>query len=101
MADEEKYSLISVNSDEEEEIVIQAGLIQEPVNIGASEEAFSQEEAQTSKPVKKALRTENVYQGTTLEDLKATGPLPKTRVIVIASAMVLIVGFIIYYIFIR
>ncbi|MCL2889603.1 MAG: hypothetical protein FWE65_04165 [Eggerthellaceae bacterium] len=109
MPEDKKYSFITVNSDTEEEIVIQAGRV-----FTASEEDDPQEEAaapasppktqEASQPPKgsedKAKASEDAYRATTIEDLQASGPFPKTRIAVIACAILIVVAVVIYYNFI-
>ena len=103
MTDEEKYSIISVNTDEEDEIVIQAGFVQEPPDNVVSEEVFSVEETELDQAHTETFVSDEkgAYQATTLEDLQTAGPSPKTRIVVLVCAALLVVGFVVYYLFIR
>ena len=120
---EEGYSIITVNADDNDEVVIQAGITQ------ASREAQGEVQAETfanqgtsveingdfsaEKPAlethqktvdsldKPSGKPHETYAETTLDDLKEIGPLPKTRIAVIAAAILFIVGFLLYNLVMR
>ena len=121
MTQDKGFSIISVNSDDDDEIVIQAGIknnysdeasetetasvqaITDSQNneVPASDEeqasAELPEAAQSGAKVSKSSgRTE--YQETTLDDLKTKGPFHKTQLIVVGAAVVFLVGFVVVYI---
>ena len=106
MADDEKNPIIAESPDDEDEIVIQAGIPQPaPDNAGPEEEAAAVQarpEQQRQKQAEAAPKAaphadKDAYQETTREDLDATGPLPKARLAIIVCAILLIVGFLLYY----
>lgn len=119
MARDKDFSLISVNADDDQEIVIQAGAIKEESEEQeeASSEGldnFSQEsspgilsEDQTAEEDRGASEQASAvidqidddapYRGMTLEDLKNDGPAPKARLMVIVAALLIIVISAVYY----
>lgn len=109
MVQDDEFSIISVSSDDEEEIVFQAGVQadtseelssdtteeyeEETIDDGEATQAGDVQQ-ETSVP---SASQEDDYQETTLEDLKATGPFPKTQMIILIAAFLFIVGITIAY----
>ena len=110
MADDEKNPIIAESPDDEDEVVIQAGIPQAaPDNAGSEKEAAAAQAspggrhrrqggaAPKAAPKAAPPADKDAYQETTREDLDATGPLPKARLAIIVCALLLIVGFLLYY----
>lgn len=119
------YSLISVNADDDEEIVIQTGVARESAEKpgdGLPEKSECEEgrvegdepravfetepegEAAVASPPRKrrAPRAgEQRYRETTQEDLDSVEPMSKMQKIVLGCMVLLIVGFVVYYLFLR
>lgn len=112
MADEKKYSIISVSSDDEDdgEVVIQAGIPQESVESTEPEEEATGGQARLERPQQTQGEANledvpdaggDIYEETTMEDLDTVGPLPKTRIVILVCAILLIAVFLFYYNFMR
>lgn len=117
MADEKTFSHITVSADDEDDFVIQAGAhptqpqhsshlvadeagceptpVHEAPVLDAATDDFSAIEAGKPSPVDK-----NAYEETTLEDLKGSS-MPAAQKAVLAAALLLVVAFIVYYLFLR
>lgn len=110
-----KFSHITVHADDDDEFVIQAGAPSQhddapapvhPVVEDAAVPVVAPEPEQAEpSDVEQAVDAEpanspDKYQPTTVEDLKAE-PMSVTQKVVIAAAVVLIAGFIVYYVFMR
>ena len=115
MAPEKDYSLISVSSDEEDDVVIQAGFAG-PASGGASSDEDAIDEAQEgavegsdvqqSKGADEQLGGKPTKQSanamlTTEEDLKAPMPYANMQRIILGVFALLIVAFVLYWFFIR
>lgn len=131
MTETSGFSHITVHSDDDDEVVIQAGARpnarhdeQSPAQsensqpVAAPEPLEPQEQTHPVKsqeqsrpadpqpapkvagaPVKKPAK-KGSYQQTTAEDLE-TGPMPTAQKVVIVMAVLFIVGFLVYYNFLR
>lgn len=99
MPQKKDFSIISVNEDDAEEIVIHAGLVSEqsddPVDVSEGEEnPFAEtgfEEQQETA------RSQNESLKTTMEDLKESGPFPVTRLVILIGGLLLIVILIVFF----
>lgn len=117
MGSEKDYSIISVNADDEEEVIIQAGAVPAGTDAGEfarADEAFG-DAADTAHPANEAeegapsadeapdasSKPEDAYRETTLEDLKRSEPMPKAQKVVMAAAVAGIIIFVLYYLFLR
>lgn len=109
MARDKDFSLISVNEDDDQEIVIQAGVIKEKTAVQkesssetlpdpAEASAVEEAEEETDSPVAVQDTSDAPYQGTTLEDLKSEGPAPKIRLAVLGVAFLVIIICVVYYV---
>lgn len=109
-AGEPKFSHITVTADDEDDVVIEAGVrpampvvpreeapaatpIEAPVAPRESESAVADE-------VSKKRSKDSDYQETTIDDLDSA-PMPLTQKIVLAVAAVAIIGIVVYYFFMR
>lgn len=129
MTQEKGFNYISVNTENDEEIVIQAGITeelleeQEPATReGTGEErlvdhAAESVEAPLDEEVHEASsdtrsRDEDRssadtaplvdnYHETTKEDLDIIGPLPKTRLAILAGGLLFVIGFFAYFFLMR
>lgn len=122
MPEEKKFSLISVNAGDDDDIVIQAGaaptassrVASEPVNSAADraaepatarEQAAPVEEPPSAAPSESAGRAEDVagtddadgYKPTTLDDLKRSSMSTTQRVIIVIAALA-IIAFVVRYV---
>lgn len=119
MADEKAFSHITVSADDEDDVVIQAGARTEPSGA-APEPATADEEPEAPAaepddpmPAEGAAaedasdaggsddarsEREDPYREQQLEDLAST-PMPAAQKAVLAVALLLIVGFAVYYFF--
>ena len=120
MADEKTFSHITVSADDEDDFVIQTGARAEqpqPQSRSCStdstaEKSHCEQEPAREKSVldaatdgssaaKKPLRTdESTYEETTLEDLKGSS-MPAAQKAVLVAALLLVVAFVAYYLFLR
>lgn len=111
--DETKFSHITVTPDDEDEFVIQAGtrtgspscdVAPEPSAV--PDEALAHEAPEPEVPAPASdepaprASSDDKYHQTTLEDLETT-PMSTTQKVVIAAAVLLIAGFVAYYLFLR
>lgn len=101
MADKDKFSIISVNADDDEEIVLQAGIVsdadeEEEVYEVGDDQPEPDDNLVEDEPVS-SVQSEEGYQETTLEDLKSAGPMSKTQKLVLIAAFLLIVVAVVYY----
>lgn len=118
MARDEGFSIISVNSEDSDEIVIRAGVSQSSpsaavveeedgnsledfeVDEGISHEQLISDSGE-AKVAEAQTKSNEGYQPTTREDLDETGPFQKTRLIIVGFGLLLIVGFVVYFSFLR
>ena len=115
MAPEKDYSLISVSSDEEDDVVIQAGFAGSASDESSSGEDTADEaqegvedtdaiqpdkEADEQVSSKPAKRSANAML-TTEEDLKAPMPYANMQRIILGVFVLLIVAFALYWFFMR
>ncbi|MGI6104588.1 MAG: hypothetical protein ACOYD7_00145 [Raoultibacter sp.] len=109
MKNDDGFSIISVSADDDE-IVIQAGITEkppleeEPNDVVAQAPAAASEaesSVQTELVEHAPVRKKEVYQGVTKEDLEVTGPFQKMRVVILVCGLLLLVGFIVYFMFLR
>lgn len=123
---DQTYSLISVNADGDEEVVIQTGVSRqaagsdlEParereqgavaVSDGREDDAdaaveraaVADVEERPAEAARKPRSSQPRYRETTQEDLDSVEPMSKMQKIVIACVFLLIVGFVVYYLFFR
>lgn len=118
MKNDRDFSFITVNSENDEEIVIQAGVPKKPVNDVAQDAAHDvldeSKEVQIKKTEapqisleKESFEKENVgqkeevYRGVTEADLDDSGPFQKMRLIILICGLLLLAGFIVYFVFLR
>lgn len=118
MTETSGFSHITVHADDNDEVVIQAGVRagaqhdeQPPAPVEPREQAHPAKPQPAPKPAaapsapttaastKKAPKG-SAYHQTTAEDLE-TGPMPTAQKVVIVMAVLLIVGFLVYYNFLR
>lgn len=122
MPEEKKFSLISVNAGDDDDIVIQAGaapaassrVASEPVDSAADraaepatarEQAAPVEEPPSAAPSESAGRAEDVagtgdadgYKPTTLDDLKRSSMSTTQRVVIVIAALA-IIAFVVRYV---
>lgn len=122
MPEEKKFSLISVNAGDDDDIVIQAGaapaassrVASEPVDSAADraaepatarEQAAPVEESPSAAPSESAGRAEDVagtddadgYKPTTLDDLKRSSMSTTQRVVIVIAALA-IIAFVVRYV---
>lgn len=116
---DEKYSFISVNSGDDDEIVIQTGAVQAARDEQVTDDSFAgadvseqsdDSDAVPESELEHAIERESSaptssastkkYE-TTREDLESVEPMSKMQKIVIACALLFVVGFAAYYIFLR
>lgn len=123
MVQDDGFSIISVNSDNDDsEVVVYAGVrsdASEELSSGVGGEPKEEQEHSSPKEAIEALTSsvseadqvdavqqntstslpsqDDDYQETTLEDLKVTGPFPKTQLIVVVCALLFMGGFVVYY----
>lgn len=120
---DQTYSLISVNADDDEEIVIQTGVSRQPAprepepSLERAQAAASEEEGvagavgesapvagaaeDPAKAARKPRSSRPRYRETTQEDLDSVEPMSKMQKTVIACVLLLMVGFGVYYLFLR
>lgn len=128
MTDEKTFSHITVSADDDDDFVIQAGRRRSPQaqepraavstkkTVEESETLSDQDRSDSStqkmvdervespeivpEKASQATSKEDGYRATQLEDLKGA-PMPTAQKVVIAVAALLVVGFAVYYIFLR
>lgn len=118
MAESTGFTHITVTPDEDDDIVIQAGIVadeplaDEPIEEAPDEEAAFEEvaceeapepaegPAEEPAPAPRAARPDDGYRETTLEDLQAV-KMSTTQKAVIAVAVLGIVAFIVWYLLAR
>lgn len=105
MAKEDGFSIISMHDDDdEEEITIEAGVSSSAVSEQdeGEEKGDQGEKAESKKKTRPApAQSDNTYQPTTIEDLDAEGPFPKMRIVILLGGLILLIGIVIYFVFIR
>lgn len=117
VADEKAFSHITVSTDDDDDVVIQAGAravsrpaapepapepacapdAEEPASDGAADEAAPGNPS-ASRSDEGARSSEDAFHEQRLEDLSGA-PMPKAQKAVLATALLLIVGFAAYYFF--
>ena len=118
MADENAFSHITVSTDDDDDVVIQAGAravsrpaalepapepdcapdSEEPASAGAVADEAAPGNPSASRSDEEARSLEDDSREQRLEDL-AGAPMPKAQKAVLATALLLIVGFAAYYYF--
>lgn len=123
---DQTYSLISVNADGDEEVVIQTGVSRQAAGSGleparergqgavvvsdgregdadaaVERAAVADVEERPAEAARKPRSSQPRYRETTQEDLDSVEPMSKMQKIVIACVFLLIVGFVVYYLFFR
>ena len=117
MADEKAFSHITVTTDDDDDVVIQAGAravsrpvpvpvpepdcapdAEEPAAAGAVADEAAPGNPSASRSDEEARSLEDDSREQRLEDL-AGAPMPKAQKAVLATALLLIVGFAAYYFF--
>lgn len=108
MSKEEGFSIITVSEDDAEEIVIEAGI---PSAISRDNEIESgdlvgQDEQETAEGgeqeiVEDVAASRSEYQPTTAEDLETVGPFPRMRLFILLGGVLLFVGVVVYFAFLR
>ena len=97
MAQEKDFSIISVNEDDDE-VVISAGVVLEPE---AKTSEVIEEHARETGDGTYASRARDNYRETTLEDLKETGPFSKMRHIILIGGLLGLIVFVVVFIITR
>ena len=116
MADDKTFSHITISADDEDDFVIQAGARavrpasatrptaeKVPPERSSARDKPAQGRAATgssSEVEESATADKDTYQETTLEDLKGTS-MPAMQKVILVVALLLVVGFVAYYLFLR